>query len=102
MTSHVSRTTIAFTPLLLITGIIAQIILLILVILLFVPLMVYPAMLNGPYRWITGGMGRIMIRAMRGKRGKQARNGTMDVTVSLYDRAVPGASGAARFKLQWI
>jgi hypothetical protein len=66
--SHVSRRTVAFMPLLLILGIIAQGILLILVILLYIPFMIWPGILDRPYKWITAGMARIMIKSMRNKR----------------------------------
>lgn len=66
-----SRKLIAVTPLLLIFGIIAQVILLVCAVLLFVPCMIWPQMLDPVYRWITRGMARIMAKAMVGKGRRQ-------------------------------
>jgi len=65
-TNHltISRRLIAITPVLLIFGIIAQAILLVGAVVLYVPCLVFPGILDGPYQWITKGMGRIMVRAM--------------------------------------
>jgi hypothetical protein len=101
--NHVSRATIAISPLLLILGIIAQGILLVMVTVLYVPCLIWPGMLNGPYLWITKGMGRIMVRSIFPRKdATKARDGDGTVTISLYDRAALGASGAARFCLQWV
>ena len=85
-TNHltISRRLIAITPVLLIFGIIAQAILLVGVVVLYVPCLVFPGILDGPYQWITKGMGRIMVRAMFGRKAQpKARNGEDSVTVSL-------------------
>jgi hypothetical protein len=63
----VSRKLVIMTPVLLILGIIAQLILLIVAILFLLPCLIWPEILDGPYRWITRNMARIMARAMVGK-----------------------------------
>ena len=70
---HVSRKLIAATPLLLISGIIAQVMLLALAIILIVPLLIWPEIINGPYQMITKGMARIMARTIVGRRGNGQR-----------------------------
>jgi hypothetical protein len=65
-----SRRLIAITPVILLAGIIAQLLLLVLAILLYIPCFIWPGILNGPYLWITRGMARIMARSMLGKRRK--------------------------------
>lgn len=71
----IDRKTIIFTPILLTLGIAAQIVALVLVILLFVPCLIWPEILNGPYRWITERGARLMARALvgRNKRAEKAR-----------------------------
>lgn len=96
--NHISRATIAVSPLLLILGIVAQAILLVMVCLLFVPCMIWPGILDGPYQWITKGMGRIMVRTIF---PKKTRNGSGTVTISLSNRPGLGASGPGRLPLQW-
>jgi hypothetical protein len=61
-----NRRLIAVTPLLLLGGILAQLILLVLALLLYVPCLIWPGLLNGPYNWITRGMARIMARSIIG------------------------------------
>lgn len=63
-----SRRLIAITPVILLAGILAQLILLALAIALYIPCLIWPGILNGPYLWITKGMARIMARSMLGKR----------------------------------
>lgn len=88
----VSRRLIVMTPVLLVAGICAQLILLALAIVLYVPLLVYPKMVDGPYRWVTRGMARIAARSMFGKRREPN-----PVALSFRDRrAARGASRAAR------
>jgi uncharacterized membrane protein len=67
--THVSRKLIAMMPVLLVCGIVAQLILLAAAIVLFVPCLVFPSILNGPYQWVTKGMVRIFARGIIGKRG---------------------------------
>lgn len=67
----ITRRLIAVTPLLLILGIVAQLILLVVAIVLFVPAMIWPGMLNPGYRWVTRGMARIMAKSMLGGRHRQ-------------------------------
>src|SRR4051812_13555813 len=71
----VGRKLIAVTPILLIAGIVAQVILLAAAIALYVPLLIWPGMLDGPYRAITKGMARIMAHTIVGKRGNGQRAG---------------------------
>lgn len=65
-----SRRLIAITPVILLAGIIAQLVLLALAIVLYVPCLIWPGILNGPYMWITKGMARIMARSIIGQRRK--------------------------------
>lgn len=67
---RVSRKLIATTPVLLVGGIIAQVILLVAAILFFVPLMIWPEILNRPYLIITRAMGRMMARSIVGKKSR--------------------------------
>lgn len=66
-----TRRLIAITPLILLAGIITQLLLLVLAIVLYIPCIIWPGILNGPYLWITKGMARIMARSMLGKRHKK-------------------------------
>jgi hypothetical protein len=66
----ISRRTIAITPVLLIAGIAVQGIALILVILLYVPCLIWPEILDGPYQWITKAGARMMARAIIGRSKK--------------------------------
>lgn len=68
--THVSRKLIAITPILLIGGIVAQLILLVAAIVLYVPCLAFPGILNGPYLMITKGMARIFAKSIIGKRPK--------------------------------
>lgn len=63
-----SRRLIAVTPLILLAGILAQLVMLALAILLYIPLLIWPSILNGPYLWITKGMARIMARSIIGRK----------------------------------
>jgi hypothetical protein len=68
--AHVGRKLIALTPVLLVAGIVAQVFLLIAVVVMFVPLLIWPGMLNKPYRIVTRAMGRLMARSIIGKKPK--------------------------------
>lgn len=72
--SHMmSRKFIAVIPLLLICGIIAQTVLLVMAVILYVPALAFPALLNGTYRTITKAMARLFAQSLFGKardRGK--------------------------------
>jgi hypothetical protein len=70
--NHVSRKLIATTPLLLVAGIVAQIVLLVATVVLFVPLMIWPEILNRPYLVITRAMGRMMARGLVGRHRPKA------------------------------
>jgi hypothetical protein len=63
-----SRRLIAITPLLLIAGIVAQLFLLLAAILVYIPCLIWPNLLNWPYVWMTKGMARIMARAVIGRK----------------------------------
>jgi uncharacterized membrane protein len=81
---HIGRRTVAVTPVLLILGIVAQAILLVGAIIIFVPCLIWPELLDRPYTWITKSMGRIIAKAIVGK--KKARDGNSDadrVTIPL-------------------
>jgi hypothetical protein len=47
---------------------VVQVIALIFVILLWVPCLVWPQILNGPYQWITKASARMMVRAVMGRK----------------------------------
>jgi hypothetical protein len=64
----ITRRLIVVTPVLLIAGIVVQVIALIVVILLLVPCLIWPQILNGPYRWITTAGARTMARAIIGRK----------------------------------
>jgi hypothetical protein len=70
--ARVSRKLVASTPLLLVGGIIAQVFLLVALVVLFVPLMIWPQILNRPYLLITRAMGRMMARSIVGRRNPKA------------------------------
>src|SRR4249919_1347020 len=74
-TNHVGRKLIAVKPILLIGGIVAQVILLVSAIVLYVPLLIWPGILDGPYRAITKGMARMMAHTIVGKRANGQRAG---------------------------
>lgn len=65
----ITRRLILLTPVLLTAGIVVQVIALVFVILLFVPCLIWPTMLDGPYTWITKAGARLMARAIIGKKG---------------------------------
>jgi uncharacterized membrane protein len=66
----VSRKLVATMPALLILGILAQIVILAAVIVLYVPCLIFPDILDKPYRWITRGMARFMTRNLIGRSRK--------------------------------
>ena len=70
-THHISRKLIAVTPLLLICGIIAQMVLLIMAVILYVPALLFPALLNGFYRTVTKATARLFAQSLFGR--KQSR-----------------------------
>lgn len=69
----VSRKFIAIIPLLLICGIIAQTVLLIMAVILYVPALAFPALLNGTYRTITKAMARLFAQSLFGRRTHSTR-----------------------------
>jgi hypothetical protein len=62
-----NRRTILVTPVLLIAGIVVQVIALVIVVLIWVPWLIWPGLLNGPYQWITKAGARMVARAVIGK-----------------------------------
>jgi hypothetical protein len=100
---HVNRRLIAIMPLLLLLGIIAQAVMLAVVVITYVPCLVWPGILDGPYRLITKGMGRIMVRSIVARKSapNKTRNGGGTVTISLYNPPGLGASGPGGFPVQW-
>lgn len=60
----ISRRLIAVTPLLLVLGILAQILLLVAAVTLYIPALLWPGMLDPGYHWIVRGMAKIMTRGM--------------------------------------
>lgn len=71
-THHVSRKLIAITPILLISGIIAQAFLFAAVIVLYVPCLIWPGILDGPYRTITKAMARLFAQSVLGRNRSKA------------------------------
>jgi hypothetical protein len=67
-----SRKFIAVIPLMLICGIIAQTVLLIMAVVLYLPALAFPALLNGSYRTITKAMAHLFAQSLfGGNRSKQ-------------------------------
>ena len=64
----ISRRLIFLTPVLLIAGIVVQVIALVLVIVGWIPCLIWPGMLNRPYQWITKSGAKVMARALIGSR----------------------------------
>lgn len=88
--SRVSRKLIASTPVLLIGGIIAQVLILVALIVLFVPLLIWPQMLNKPYLTITRAMARMMARGIVGKKSRPKAGVIAElVIIPLSDTPVP-------------
>lgn len=58
------------TPFLLIAGIVAQVILLAAIIVLYVPCLLFPTILDGPYLWVTKGMARVFAKSIVGRKPK--------------------------------
>jgi hypothetical protein len=81
----IGRKLIAVTPLLLILGIIAQAILLVFAVVLYVPMLIWPDMLTSPYLWVTRNVSKIMVRAVI---GRKARDDSPNVIIPL--RGTPG------------
>lgn len=67
----IDRKLIASMPVLLVMGILAQVVLLALVVVLFVPLLIWPRMLDRPYRWVTRGFARIIAKGMMGHKRRE-------------------------------
>ncbi len=85
---HIGRRLIAITPILLIMGILAQVILLAAIIVLYVPCLVFPAILDGPYQWITKGMARVFAKSIMGRKPKAGMTAEL-VLIPLSD--TPGS-----------
>lgn len=64
----ITRRLILLTPVLLIAGIVVQVIALVIVLLLWVPCLIWPGVLNPAYNWITNAGAHMMARAVIGKR----------------------------------
>jgi uncharacterized membrane protein len=72
----IGRKLIAITPLLLVCGIVAQLLLLVAAIVLYVPCLVWPEILDGPYRMITRGMVRVFAKGIIGS-SKRTKTGVV-------------------------
>ena len=72
-THHVTRKFIAIMPLLLICGIIAQMVLLIMAVILYIPALIFPALLNGIYRTITKAMAHLFAQSLFGRNHPKSR-----------------------------
>jgi len=69
-----SRRLIFLTPVLLIAGIVVQVVALALFLVLWIPCLIWPGILNKPYQRITQGTVRLVTRAMLRKgQGGNAR-----------------------------
>ena len=68
-----NRRVIALTPVLLIAGIVVQVIALALVIVLWIPCLIKPGIINGPYEWISKAGAHMVARAIIGKSKNSAR-----------------------------
>jgi hypothetical protein len=87
---RISRRTIAITPVLLIFGIIAQVILLAGAVVLYVPFLIWPGILDGPYLWITRGMARIMTRALlSGNKKRESKTEMVPLALPFRDTTRP-------------
>jgi len=62
----ITRRLIILTPVLLIAGIVVQVIALVFVVLLWVPCLLWPGILNRPYQWITKAGAKMVARAVIG------------------------------------
>ena len=51
-------------------GIVAQVILLAAILVLYVPCLLFPGILNGPYQWVTKGMARVFAKSIMGRKPK--------------------------------
>lgn len=77
----ITRKLILITPALLIAGIVAQVIALVLVIVGWIPCLIWPGLLNRPYQWITKASARMMARALIGGNRKTGRVPKAETTV---------------------
>lgn len=68
-----TRKLIALTPVLLIAGIVVQVVALLLIVILWVPCLIWPGILNRPYQRITKAGVRLVTRAMIGNGRKERR-----------------------------
>lgn len=64
----ITRRLIFLAPVLLIAGIVVQVIALVLVIVGWIPCLIWPGILNRPYQWITKAGAKMMARALIGNR----------------------------------
>jgi hypothetical protein len=78
----ITRRLVCLTPVLLIAGIVAQVIALIFVLLLWVPCLIWPGLLNPAYNWITTNGARMMARSMLGRTRANSRRATETETAS--------------------
>lgn len=78
----ITRRTILITPVLLTAGIVVQVIALAFVIVGWIPCLIWPGLLNGPYQWITKASARMMARAIIGGNRKNGRVQKAETTVT--------------------
>jgi hypothetical protein len=71
----ISRRLILLTPVLLIAGIVVQAIALILVLVLWLPALAWPRMLNGPYQWISKVGAKMVARSILGRKSYKTADG---------------------------
>lgn len=71
----ITRRLILLTPVLLIAGIVVQVIALLLVVILWVPCLLWPGILNRPYQWITKAGARLVARSIVGRKTYKTADG---------------------------
>ena len=77
----ITRRLVFLTPVLLIAGIVAQVIVLIFVLLLWVPCLIWPGILDPAYNWITKSGARLMARSLLGRKSSNGRVPKAETTV---------------------
>jgi hypothetical protein len=68
-----TRRLILLIPVLLIAGIVVQVVALILILVIWIPCIIWPPLLNRPYQRITRGMVRLATRSMLGNGRRAAK-----------------------------
>lgn len=77
----ITRKLILLTPVLLIAGIVVQAVALLLIVILWVPCLIWPGILNRPYQRITKAGARLVARSLIGRKASDERRATKAETV---------------------